>query len=160
MKINKILIAVDDSKYSEHAADYGFELAQIYRADVALVNIVEPIIPPASTSPDMLTGTPFDGNIINEPEIINAQKEASENIIQRIIKTFGGDLNVTHFTEYGMARENILSCCKQFNADLIVLGTHSRTGIDRLLMGSVAEDVIRHAEVPVLVVPFKESESQ
>ena len=45
---------------------------------------------------------------------------------------------------------------EQFSADLIVVGTHNRTGLDRLIMGSVAENVVRHAQVPVLVIPFKE----
>ena len=53
--------------------------------------------------------------------------------------------------------DGIIQCSKDFGADLIiVIGTHSRTGFDRLLMGSVAEDVVRHSEIPVLVVPFEE----
>ena len=48
MKIQKILIAIDDSKISENAAAYGFELAHIYKAHVGLVNIVAPILLPAN----------------------------------------------------------------------------------------------------------------
>ncbi|HVV54521.1 MAG TPA: universal stress protein [Mucilaginibacter sp.] len=157
MKISRILIAIDDSKYSEHAAEYGFELAGFYKADVGLVNTVEPIIPTSVGTTDMIS--PFDANLMNEAEIIKVQKEASENIIQRIVKTYGGDLNITHFTEYGSTADSILSCAAEFSADIIVVGTHSRHGLDRLLMGSVAEHVVRHSPIPVLVVPFPESES-
>jgi nucleotide-binding universal stress UspA family protein len=67
-------------------------------------------------------------------------------------------MQVTHFTEYGSTASGIIECSKEFGADLIVIGTHSRSGLDRLLMGSVAEHVVRHSEVPVLVVPFKVDE--
>jgi nucleotide-binding universal stress UspA family protein len=65
-------------------------------------------------------------------------------------------LKVTYFTEYGLTADSILKCGSEFNADLIVVGTHSRTGLDRFFMGSVAEHVVRHSHVPVLVVPLKE----
>ena len=154
MKISKILIAVDQGKYSEHAAKYGFELAHLSEAEVGLVNIVEPMIAPAP-APDVITGAVFEPPVAADPELINIQKEASENVIHHTIKRFAGDLKVTQFSEYGSTAEGILDCSKQFNADLVVIGTHSRTGLDRLLMGSIAEDVIRHSVVPVLVVPFE-----
>jgi nucleotide-binding universal stress UspA family protein len=155
MKIHKMLIAIDDSKYAEHAAAYGFELANLYKAHVGLVNIVEPVIPPPSGT-DLMTGSIFESQLSTDPEIINIQKEASENMIQRTIKNFAGDLQVSSFTNYGPTADGIITCSNEFNADLIVIGTHTRTGIDRLLMGSVAEHVVRHSLVPVLVVPFKE----
>jgi nucleotide-binding universal stress UspA family protein len=154
MKISKILIAVDESKYSGYAAGYGFELAHFYGAEVGLVNIVEPVMVPAS--PDVITGTMFEPPAVSDPEFIQIQKEASENIIDRTIRHFAGDLHVTQFSEYGSTADGILKCSTQFQADLIVIGTHSRTGLDRLLLGSVAEDIVRHSPVPVLVVPFRE----
>ena len=159
MKIQRILIAVDDSKYSENAASYGFDLARNYGADVGLVNIVEVIIPPPMGTNDMLAPA-YENELANDPELLDAQKSASENIIDRTIKNFAGNLNVTHFTDYGPTADGILKCASEFSADMLVLGTHSRTGLDRLLMGSTAEHVVRHSEIPVLVVPLREAESQ
>jgi nucleotide-binding universal stress UspA family protein len=68
-------------------------------------------------------------------------------------------MEVTHFNEFGSTGDGILNCSKEFKADLIVIGTHSRKGLDRLLSGSVSEHVVRHSEVPVLVVPMKEGGS-
>jgi nucleotide-binding universal stress UspA family protein len=96
---------------------------------------------------------------INDAEIMDVQNQLSENLIEKTIKKFGNGLQVTHFNEFGDTADGIISCSKEFGADLIVIGTHSRSGIDRLLMGSVAEHVVRHSEIPVLVVPLKESES-
>ena len=153
--MKKILIAIDDSKISEHAAAYGFDIARLYNAEVGLVHIVEPVmLPPAGT--DVMTGTPFEGTVANDFEMIKAQAESSENILEKTADKFGTELKVTHFTQYGSTAGGIIDCGREFKADLIVLGTHGRTGLDRLLMGSTAEHVVRHSDVPVLVVPLKE----
>ncbi|MGZ3750519.1 MAG: universal stress protein [Mucilaginibacter sp.] len=155
MTIQKILIAVDNSKYSENAAALGFDMARTYKADVGLVSIIEPVFFPASGT-DVITGMPYEGAIADETALVKLQSDSAAGVIQQIIKRFGTDVKVTNFTEFGSTADGIINCCDEFNADLIVLGTHSRTGLDRLLMGSVAEHVVRHSQVPVLVVPLKE----
>ena len=158
MTIHKILIGIDDSKFAEHAAEYGFDLARKFNAQVGLVNIVEPLVlPQVGTGADPIMGNPTLGSGIEEMEILDIQKNQSDNIVDRTITKFAGDLNVTHFSEYGPTADSIIHCSKEFGADLIIIGTHSRSGLDRLLMGSVAEHIVRHSEVPVLVVPFQES---
>ncbi|MBV8389998.1 MAG: universal stress protein [Mucilaginibacter sp.] len=159
MAIHKILIAVDDSRYADHAAEFGFEMARLCNAEVGLVNIIEPIILPTSGS-DSITGISTDVSMVDEAEMVRIQKEAAENTIRRIQEQYARELKITNFTEYGLTADGILKCSAEFGADLIVVGTHSRTGIDRLFMGSIAENVVRHSKVPVLVVPLRESESQ
>lgn len=155
MKISKVLIGIDDSKYAEHAAEYGFNIAHKFKASVGVVNIIEPVvIPETGVGVDPLMGTGSPANIAQEMEILGIQKSNSENIVEAVVKRLAGDTEVSHFTEYGSTADGIISCGKEFGADLIVIGTHSRSGLDRLLMGSVAEHVIRHSEIPVLVVPF------
>jgi nucleotide-binding universal stress UspA family protein len=157
MMIKKILIGIDESKYAEHAAKYGFDIAHKFNAAVGLVNIVEPaMIPQGGSGVDPIMGLPIQGTGIEQLELLDIQKNQSENIVDNTIKKLAGDMKVTHFNEYGSTADGILKCSKEFGADLIVIGTHSRSGLDRLLMGSVAEYVVRHSEVPVLVVPFKE----
>lgn len=154
--IKKILIGIDDSKHAEYAAKYGFEIARKFNAAVGLVNIVEPAMMPQMATADPIMGMPMQGTGMEEIELLDIQKNQSENIVDRTIQKFGAGMQVTHFTEYGPTAEGIINCCKEFNADLIIIGTHSRTGIDRLLMGSIAEHVVRHSKVPVLVVPFSQ----
>ena len=156
MKITKILIGIDDSKYAENAAEYGFEIAHKFNASVGIVNIVEPMIMPETGGIDPLMGSAFNNATLQDMELLDIQKNQSESIVERTIKQFAGDMQVSHFTEYGSTADGIIDCSKEFGADLIVIGTHSRSGLDRLLMGSVAEHVVRHSEVPVLVVPFKD----
>jgi nucleotide-binding universal stress UspA family protein len=156
MTIKKVLIGIDDSKFAEHAAEYGFDIAHQFKAAVGLVNIVEPVIIPQTISGvDGLTGMSSTDTSIEEMEILDVRRSQSKGIIDQAIKKFAGDIPVTQFHEYGSTADGIINCSKEFEADLIVIGTHSRTGLDRLLMGSVAEHVVRHSEIPVLVVPFK-----
>jgi nucleotide-binding universal stress UspA family protein len=155
MKISKILIGIDDSKFAEYAASYGFDIAHTFNAHVGLVHIVEPAVTP-ETSSDSLLGMPMSAPDYTEMNLLNIQKENAENIIDRTVNKYANGLQVTHFNEYGSTADGILNCCNEFKADLIVIGTHSRSGIDRLLMGSVAETVVRNSHVPVLVVPLVE----
>ncbi|GGH17269.1 universal stress protein [Mucilaginibacter phyllosphaerae] len=155
MKISKILIGIDDSKFAEYAASYGFDIARTFNAHVGLVHIVEPGIV-TNTSSDSITGMPIQAPVYDEINLLDIQKDQAENVIERTIKKYAQGLQVTHFNEYGSTADGILNCSQEFNADLIVLGTHSRSGLDRLLMGSVAESVVRNSQVPVLVVPLVE----
>ena len=154
MAIQKILIAVDDSRYADHAAEFGFEMARLCNAEVGLVNIIEPIIMPAAGS-DSITGMTAEVSMIDESEMVRIQKEAAENTLKRIQAQYADELKITNFTEYGLTADGILKCSAEFGAEMIVIGTHSRTGIDRLFMGSIAENVVRHSKVPVLVVPLR-----
>ena len=95
--------------------------------------------------------------MVDESEMVRIQKEAAENTVRRIQAQYAEDLKITNFTEYGLTADGILKCSAEFGADMIVIGTHGRTGIDRLFMGSIAENVVRHSKAPVLVVPLRES---
>ncbi|WP_183575248.1 universal stress protein [Mucilaginibacter sp. X5P1] len=156
--IKKILIGIDDSTYAEHAAKYGFDLAETLNAHVGLVHMTEPVsLAMTNTGADEILGTSMQA--LSGPdnlELLKVQDEIAENLMERIVKKYGGTLQVTHFNEFGSTGEGIINCSHEFKADLIIIGTHRRTGLDRLLMGSIAEYVVRHSEIPVLVVPSKE----
>ena len=155
MLIKKILIGIDNSPYAEHAAKYGFDIAQKFNAKVGLVHIIEPTMMPAPGNMDSLSGGTMQGTLVGDIEIMDIQNEAGETLLERFAKKFGKNLDVTLFNEFGDTAEGIINCAGEFKADLIAVGTHSRSGFDRLIMGSIAEHVVRHSEVPVLVVPFK-----
>ncbi|GAA4091850.1 universal stress protein [Mucilaginibacter panaciglaebae] len=156
MLIRKILIGVDNSKFADNAAQYGFDIAHKFKAKVGLVHIVEPVVLPYNNTTDPLMGAADLG--MADVNLVDIQSNASKVIVDSFIKKYGGDLEITHFSEFGDTADGIIQCSRDFGADMIVVGTHSRSGLDRLLMGSVAEHVVRHAPVPVLVVPLKEQE--
>lgn len=154
MKFQRILIGIDDSKYSKHAAEYGFELAHAFKSAVALVHIVEPVIMPQPNDPSMLGAfAPSFG--VENIEIERTQEEHSKKLLADTAEEMGKGLEVSQFSELGSKADTILQCAAQFGATLIVIGTHQRHGFDRFIMGSVAEEVLRNSPVPVLIVPTK-----
>ena len=156
MLIKKILIGIDNSTSSEHAAKYGFSVAKSFKAKVGLVHIIEPTFVP-SPGLDSMSG-PMQGTI-TDAEIMDVQNDMSESLLEKTVRKYGKGTQVTLFHDFGDTAEGIINCSKEFGADMIIVGTQSRTGIDRLLMGSVAEHVVRYSDIPVLVVPMKEGNS-
>ena len=150
-EVHKILIAVEDSQYSEHAADYGFELAVKLGAEVALVHVNDiPVATPYIPDP-----------ILNEPpvlvpELINIQEDAGKKLLNRISDKYINKTTIYTFNKVGNTRDEILSTAEEWNADMIILGTHGRTGFDHFISGSVAERIVRKAKCPVLVIPNKD----
>lgn len=156
--IKKILIGIDDSTYADHAAKYGFNLAEKLDARIGLVHITEPLAIPLNmtTGANEILGTPMQSISMADTDLLTTQQQMGENILENIIKKYAGKQEVTQFNEYGSTGQGIIDCSKEFHADMIILGTHNRTGFDRLLNGSIAEFVVRHSHIPVLVVPSKE----
>ena len=142
MNYRKILIAVDDGPTAETVALNGLQLAQQLNAEIALISVVD--------TEFLMT----DGGLTPREmaDIIKIDFKKSQKII--MYKVFK-DIQVSAFVEEGKPFEMILKVAGEWQADLIVVGTHGRTGLAHLLMGSVAESVIRHSTKPIFIVPTK-----
>lgn len=152
-KTNRILIAVEDSKYSEKAVGYGYHLAQALDAQVALVHVIDPPTNNSYGAVDPIMGI----NPIYIPEMNEVQEEASAELLARLAAMWPGfEEKVTKISKLGQPRKEILTAANEWQADLIVLGTHGRTGFDHFISGSVSEGVARHAICPVVIVPYKD----
>ncbi|WP_207533002.1 universal stress protein [Desertivirga arenae] len=150
-EVHKILIAVEDSLYSTRAVEYGFDLAQKLGAEVGLVHVDElPVATPYVADP-LVTEQP-----VMMPELIKVQEETSKKLLDRIANEKMGKAPIYTFPRIGNTRDEILSAAEEWNADMIILGTHGRTGFDHFISGSVAEKVVRKAKCPVLVIPNKD----
>jgi nucleotide-binding universal stress UspA family protein len=148
----RILIAIEDSPFSEKATRIGFNLAKTLNAKVALLNVMDP----PSTS---YTGDPLLGQQpLIMPEIAQLQEEASKAVLERFGELWSGEQELTTFSQMGNPRVEILATAEEWKADLIILGTHGRTGFDHFISGSVAEGVARRSLCPVLIVPNKDEE--
>ena len=140
--MKKILIAIDDGATAEKVATNGFQLGKQLNAEIALVSIVD------------TTALITDGGITPR-ELADIMKNDFKKSQQMLIDKVFKDYKVWTFVEEGKPFEEILKVAKEWNADLIVLGTHGRTGLSHLLMGSVAEKVIRHSTKPIFIIPTK-----
>lgn len=140
MKI--IIIAVENDATSEKIALNGFQLGLELNAEIALLSVVD------------LTMLITEGAVTLKEFAdiaINDYKKNQQMLVDTVFKGH----QVKTFVEEGIPYEVILNVAKKWNADIIVLGTHGRTGISHLIMGSVAEKVIRHSEKPVFIIPIK-----
>jgi len=146
MNINKILIAVDNSTCSEKAAKTGYEVARKFGAEVALVNIIEPI--PANVNPDLTLAPVF-------LETYDNSDENSHLLLKEVQDKFSEGITTTYLSVIDSAAHGIVQQSEEWHADLVVIGTYGRGGFYHFLMGSVAEDVARKSSVPVLIVPNK-----
>jgi nucleotide-binding universal stress UspA family protein len=144
MNLKKILIAVDNSTCSEKAARTGYEIAKNYDAEVALVNIIEPV--PANINPDLTLAPVF-------LETYDNSEENSHVLLQEIERKYSQGLKTTYLSVVDSAAHGIIQQSDEWGSDLIVIGTYGRTGLYHFLMGSVAEHVARKSACPVLIVP-------
>lgn len=85
-------------------------------------------------------------------------QNAAKDYLEKI-KTHLGDHSIQTLVKEGDTGDAILDAANESNADIIVMGTHGRRGLDKILMGSVAEKVLRHSKVPMFIIPSKENES-
>ncbi|WP_299425548.1 universal stress protein [uncultured Meiothermus sp.] len=139
---SRILIPTDGSGPSEAAVKVGLELARSLQAKVTLLYVVEPVVARILIGPETV---PYYPEL--KRDLVAAGKQALERA-----EDFAQYLGVTVETELqlGSASQVILETANQH--DLVVMGTHGRSGLDRFLLGSVTQKVLQRSPRPVLVV--------
>jgi nucleotide-binding universal stress UspA family protein len=142
MTAHKLLVATDFSEGADHALDYAIELARPLRAPVLLVHVFEP---PLVVTPDGTATLPVDLAQLHadlEAGLATRAARARDRGITQVETAIGE----------GVAWREIVRMARDGRCDLIVTGTHGRSGLAHLLLGSVAEKVVRHADCAVLTV--------
>ena len=149
-EIKKILCAVDLSEHSASVAEYAATLAKALNASILVVY--------TAPSLSQYVGFHVPPNTIENfvGEIVTGAEQSMKNFVE---ENFAG-LDARGQVLIGYAAEEILNRAKEENADIIVMGTHGRKGIDRILFGSVAEKVVKNANVPVLTIRPSEKPGQ
>ena len=137
LPIHTILHPTDFSKQSEFAFQLACSLARDYGAQLYVVHVVTP--------PVVVYG---EGVLPVEPEAYQAELREKLNRLHAVEP----EVRVLHRLVEGQPVDEILRLAKEIGCDLIVMGTHGRTGFGRMLMGSVAEKVVRTAPCPVVTV--------
>jgi nucleotide-binding universal stress UspA family protein len=132
LPITRILVPIDWSEPSKSAFLVGVSLAREYNAQLLVLYVVPLAL--------VMYGPPSEAYM--------------DHLLEELRRVKPGDsrICVQHFLAEGDPGTAILGTAKETNCDLIVMGTHGRTGLNRVLMGSVAEKVVRKATCPVLVV--------
>ena len=140
----RILVPIDGSIISEHALNEAIKFAQQQNAQIELVHVLEDI-------------WYFDDeNYLNYSELVDSMKCTGEKILAQAknkLQQAGIKVDVKLLEAQGERIANVIvNEAKNNSVDLIVIGTHGRSGFSRLLLGSVAEGVVRGAHIPVLLI--------
>ena len=147
--IRTIVVPHDFSDFAEAALDVGLELANALGADLHLLHVLQP--PAYAYGSELYSGGPIHN--LNEDRLALARetKRRLEDVAER--RSSAGRTIHTHVVDGTRVADTIDHEAARLVADLIVMGTHGRTGLAHLLLGSVAEATLRHAPCPVLTVP-------
>jgi nucleotide-binding universal stress UspA family protein len=145
MTAKHILVPIDFSPYADQALEYAITLAQKLQARLTLLHVIH--LTPL-TMGDSVTSIP--GVFLEEVET-----EAEQLINASLGRLHNAGLSGETVIVHGIPFQMIIDTAKDKGADLIVMGTHGRTGLTHVLMGSVAEKVVRLAPCPVLVTRGK-----
>jgi universal stress protein A len=145
MSIKRILVATDFGPDAEAALNYALDLAKAVKASVDVLHVVETPLAAGMWASEIYTA-----------EIaglqINLERDAAEHLRRTIADFAEPSVILTGEVRTGRAANTIHEYAVERGIDLIVIGTHGRTGVARLMMGSVAERVTRTAPCPVMVV--------
>jgi nucleotide-binding universal stress UspA family protein len=137
----KILIATDYSAFSNKAMHYGLAIARTYHSKVCLANVISSfgcsLAGPEAIAEALQLG-------VNDAVELRKKLEAGG-----FLENVSTQINIEHGADVA---QQLLEICRKFDPDLIVLGTHGRTGLKKLWLGSIAETIFRSASCPVLTV--------
>lgn len=150
IELHRILVPTDFSDNAKQALRYGRALATTFGAELHLLHVLQDLV---SVLPEPGLAFPPPGDYMGELQ------ESAERALQQLLSSPDAKpLSVVRETRQGPPFLEIVRYAQEAEIDLIVLGTHGRTGLAHILLGSVAEKVVRKAPCPVLTVRPDEHE--
>ena len=141
----RILWPTDFGEASNEAGKYAFSLADRFGAEVHALHVVQDLAASLPESATLIASFP-------NGYMTQIQELADEQLAAELPSDLAGGKEVLRAIEVGTPLTKILDYAQKHDIDLIVMGTHGRTGLPHFLIGSVAERVVRHAPCPVLTV--------
>jgi nucleotide-binding universal stress UspA family protein len=144
---DRILVPTDGSTETERAVEHAAELAAAHGAELHAVYVVN-----SATFAGLHMETSWEG----VSEVLREEGESALDRVEDIAGSYGVEVTTTLLD--GSPSKRIVEYAEGDDCDLVVMGTHGRGGIDRLLLGSVAEGVVRACSVPVLTVQVGDGE--
>ena len=147
----KIMVPVDGSDLAEAALPHAVALAGRFHASLELVRAYTPS--PSLLAASAASSMPGTGPALDPAPFIAAGRQEADVYLERLAASLASDhITVSHRRLDGGAAESIVQAARNDDIDMILMTTHGRGGIGRMVLGSVADYVLRHATCPVLLV--------
>jgi nucleotide-binding universal stress UspA family protein len=153
--INKVLIALDYDPTSEKIAKIGYSLAKAMGAEIVLLTIYidQEQLNPTLYDPIIGYNGFMEIDVANE-ENNDKLKKAAEDFLEKT-KSYLGDPKIKTMVKEGNYSKTILKTANDIKADIIVLGSHSKKWLEKILLGSTTEKILKETSIPLLIVPTK-----
>jgi len=153
--MSKILIALDYDPTAQKVAELGFSLCNGIANEITLLHVIKKPTHYASSVYDPIMG--FEGYVnidLLGDEAVNKIKGESEKFLNKA-KEHLGNSNIKTLVMEGNAGEIITSTAFALHVGMIIMGSHSRRWLERVLLGSITEHVLHHTSIPLLIIPTK-----
>lgn len=147
-KIKKVLIAVDYDETSIKVAEQGFTMAQAMNAETILLHVI-------SEQPAYYSSY----NLMLEwrVDMLGDLEKAVYTFMEKAKKSLGDD-NIQIVVKFGDISDTILKTAKDLDADIIVIGSHSREWLEKIFLGSQAQDILKNTTLPLFIIPTKKQD--
>ena len=154
--MKKILIALDYNPTAQKVAETGHKLAKAMKARTILLHVISDATYYSSLNYSPIMG--FGGFSRDTIQIDTAEelKKVAQDYLDKS-KQHLRDRMIETVVRKGDFGETILKTATDLNVDIIVMGTHSRRGLEKILMGSVAEKVLHHSLIPLFIIPTRDT---
>jgi len=143
MEIKSILFPTDFSEGSAEALKYAVEFANRYGAKLYVLHVIYDVAKASGW---------YVPHVSMDAIYKDIQEGARKELDNFAVNELGGLKNIERIVQTGVPYQEIMNCAVKNKVDMIIIGTHGRTGIDRILFGSTAAQVVRNAPCPVLTV--------
>ncbi|QGY46112.1 universal stress protein [Maribellus comscasis] len=154
-KMKKILITLDYDPSAQKVAETGFSFAKTMKAEITLLHVLAD--PQDYKVAEHITVMGFAGHLdtseVMQEDTFNSKKLSMQFLDKS--KLYLGDNRIQTLLEEGDCAEAILKAAYKINADVIVMGSHSRKWFENTTMGSITKKVLQNTTIPVLIIPTK-----
>lgn len=158
--MKKILIALDYDPTAQKVAETGHKLAKAMKARTILLHVISDATYYSSLNYSPIMGFGGFSSIDTiQTETAEELKKVAQNYLDKS-KQHLGDEKIQIVVRSGDFGETILKTATDLNVDIIVMGTHSRRGLKKILVGSVAENVLHHSLIPLFIIPTRDLEER
>jgi nucleotide-binding universal stress UspA family protein len=157
--MKKILIALDYDPTAQAIAEKGFILAKAMGAEVTLLHVIADPVYYADANYSPIMGFTGYMDIDSSQKDITAEIKKGSLLFLEKSKQHLADDSIKTLIKEGNFADSILDTAKEMEADIIVLGSHSRSWLNEILIGSVTEKVLHASTIPVFIIPTKKINS-
>ena len=152
--MKKVLIGLDYNPKSEKVTLKGYELAKKLGAEVCLIHVLADVSYYGVNYPNFMGYEGYNEMQV-DLNVISELREVARNFLETAATHLDDPMVSTHLAE-GPTSASILEYADQWNADLIVLGTHSHSVLEKVLMGTTASHILERTKIPVYLIPVKD----